>query len=535
MSVAFPIGGIGIGSAQQRVSISPDFPDRPTAGERTSVSVSIETPDVTPFGSISTDAEINLYVDGSLVNSRSITIGDGEVISSDVGHTFQEGGSKNVRIEVVGSLRNLEFSPSVSGTVDVQPPEIFVDGKPELSRVDLRSSTEVDDSVGVDAEVTAPEFGETDSAQLSASLLVDGEQVSEKPLTDINPEGERSISFNPTFESTGQKNVTLKMTLLLTLAEQTRKLSVSKSTSIDVYKNVSGAMFNTPDSLQEEVTRYRENLSEVALSDLPQETRNDINNTSQFVQNRTNSSVLATENQIYIVLGRQEMDIERVSVRGFVLDKNLTDDITFGVIAATEISDVQPEPVNIQDVTTNSEEYQLDSVQIESHHRRISLRYDPDEAGFAETKLNVGVLTNDPITGSDLFSNLGSRAEAIANDSQDESTTLRPIDYARSPYLRTVSFSTEEQFWIDAPAEVRGLILRSDSPAVNFLQRYYPSQVEYLKDERQILYVTDTNLSPQNVGDIQEINSRADSLNQEVVQTEVNLADGVISTQENIE
>lgn len=526
--IAWPIAGTGIATAQSELGVSIDVPSTVTAGEQTEISASISAPDLRR--DVETNAEVNFYSDGEQIASRTVTLGDGETLATDITHTFGETGDKEIRVEVSANLGRLDLSRSVSRTIKVKKPDIEISGPLSLD-LSLPESPTVGQTVDINTNSAVPSFVGAQTGVLTLELKVDGESIA---IQSVETQGESEFDeeFTKAFNSVGEKEVTLEATL--TVGDRTRTRSVSTTVSVlKPIEAVSGASFSTPASLEDEVKQLRQDFRSDELSGIPDSVKQRLSDGQGFV--------LATQDQLYIVLGQDTPDTGTATVQGFILDREISDDLTFGVIAATEITDgAAPQQATVQEVTQNPDEYRLQLVQITSNYRRASVLIDPDEntdspaTNDSDAIVTPGVLTEDPLTARSLFQDLGANTRRISQQSgQENRVSIQQLTDIRQPALRTVSF--KEEFWMDNEATVNGIVLNPDSTASKFIQQYNPSSIEYVSENGPTLYVTETDLDTEQIESVSALKSQADSLDGEIVQTEMNLYKGQISVQETLE
>jgi len=527
--ITWPIAGTGIANAQSELEVSIDVPSTVTAGEQTDISASISAPDLRR--DVETNAQVKFYSDGERIASRTVTLGDGETLATDITHTFEETGDKEIRVEVSANLGRLDLNRSVSRTIEVERPDVQLTGPLSVDISPEKSPTVGQEmTVGVESEV--PRFTGSQAGTLTLELLVDGDAVAIKTF-DSSGGDEVNTDFTTTIDSAGKKQVTVRA--VLTVRDITERRS--KSAAVRVrrpLKTVSGASFSTPASLEDEVERVRQDVRSDELSGIPNSVKERLSDGQGFV--------LATQDQLYIVLGQETPDIGTATVQGFILDQEISDEFTFGVIAAADISTgAAPREATVQEVTQNSEEYRLQLVQVTSNYRRASILVDPDKnptgpsaSDDSEAIVTPGVLTEDPLTAQSLFAEIGANTRRISQQSgQEDRVSISQLSDLRQPALRTVSF--EEKFWMDNEATVNGIVLSPDSTASRFIKQYNPSSIEYMNDNGPTLYVTETDLDEEQMESVNAIKSQPDALDGQIVQTEMNIVKGQISTQETLE
>lgn len=113
-----PGAASGAGATETDFAISLDVPDGATAGEETTMSATVSTPDVP--GEYEEDVTVRLFVDGERVAERTVTVGDGETTTVTFSPTFAESGTHTVEVEGEVTLAGRTYSNSASATVDVE-------------------------------------------------------------------------------------------------------------------------------------------------------------------------------------------------------------------------------------------------------------------------------------------------------------------------------------------------------------------------------------------------------------------------------
>lgn len=276
---------------------------------------------------------------------------------------------------------------------------------------------------------------------------------------------------------------------------------------------VEGAAFAVPESLEDEVDAYRNNVSQ----DLP-----------------AYAFVLATQDNLYIVFTDQQPTKGIASVEGTVLTRDLsTNNLTYGVIAATSTSyTTTGTEVSIKELVDDSSQYRLELVRVDAHYRRVSTLTDPDEGQNITLSTTSGIMLNDPQTAESLFTTPGRNARALTrNTSTAQIDTL--LNDPRGPHLHTFSFETA--FWADATATIDAIVLDPESAAQQFVDEYDRAGVAHAEDGEPILYIVEEDFEPQQVDNVSRVNSRSESLDGEVIELEVRLYQEQISVQETLE
>jgi PGF-pre-PGF domain-containing protein len=507
------LSGLGTASAQENLDVSLDVPQEATTGEEVTLSSTVLIPDLPR--DYEKELTVTFYSNGEQIGSETVTVADGETTEVEITHTFEEAGDKDIEAEASITLAGQEYSRSDTATLSVSEAQeqISIDGDFSLS-VDTPDSPQVGEDTTTTVESDIPSFTGAQNGELTLRLLVDGEEAASETITVTGGETTET-DFTTVFDSSGETTVTVEATL--TVGEQT--ITESTSRTVDVSRappqttTVEGAAFAVPESLEDEVEAYRDDVSQ----DL-----------------QAQSFVLATQDELYVVFTREEPTKGVASVEGAVLERNLsTENLTYGVIASTSTSfNTTGAEASVQEVSDNSEEYRFELVRINSHFRRVSTLTDPDSGEDYTLSTTSGVLIDNPRSASTLFQNVGSKSRALSRNASDEQidTTL---NNPTRPHLHTFSFETE--FWTDAEATVDAIVLDPESAAQQFIDEYDQADVAHAEDGEPILYVVEEDFQPQQMDDVESIKSQSESLDGEVVETEVRLYQEKISVQETLE
>jgi PGF-pre-PGF domain-containing protein len=513
--VTLGIGFAGTGSvaAQQGLDVTVDVPQEATAGEQATLSASVSVPELPR--NYENDLTVTFYSDGQQIGSETVTVSDDETTNVDLSHTFENAGDKEIRVEASTTLGGQEYSGSDTTTLGVTEPEqqISIDGDLSLS-VDTPDSPQVGEETTTTVESDIPSFTGAQDGELTLRLLVDDEEAASETITVTGGETTET-DLTTVFDSSGETTVTVEATL--TVGEQT--FTESTSRTVDVSEappettTVEGAAFAVPESLEDEVEAYREDVS-------------------QNLQ--AQSFILATQDELYVVFTREEPTKGVASVEGAVLDRNLsTENLTYGVIASTSTSfNTAGQEASVQEVSDNSEQYGLELVRINAHYRRASTLTDPDTGENLTLSSTSGLLIEDPQTASSLFQNVGSQARELSRNASVEQVD-RITGTPSGAHLHTFSFETE--FWTDAEATVDAIVLDPGNAARQFINEYDQASIAHAENGEPILYVVDEDFHPQQFENVGSIKSQSESLDGEVVETEVRLYQERISVQETLE
>jgi PGF-pre-PGF domain-containing protein len=527
------IAGVGIpATAQPDIGLSLDFPNETTVGEATDFDMSISAPSP-PGRWNSIDVTINTYSDGKLIKTKTPSISSGETISPGFEHVFDESGEKDMRVEVSvafdGVVSDRTFAASRSKSITVQKPDVKINGPISASFEQLTQPT-VDEELTIGFDASIPRFTVVDEGNLQAKLYVNGEQVDSRSIDQVKSGDSVSDSIEHSFDSVGKNKVTVKF--VLTVQDISRSKTISKSLSVlKQQRDLTGASFTVPTSLEDEVKNYRIQTQGSNLEGIPSKVTDNIPSAYAFV--------LTTQNGPYIVLTSQQTDPGEANVRGYVLDRDVNSNMNFGVIVATNVEQKNAaSTVSVNDVALNADEYRFNLVKITANHRRISMLTDPDLNSSEEIEFNTeaGVLTENPVTARSLFGNIGESSRSMTEGvSRSSERTVDPsaLSEIRGSYIRTIGF--RESSWVDTDSAVTGIVIPPGSTAAEFMTEYYPSTIDYTGDTTPIIYVTKSTIPTQNVNSVREIKLQADTLDGQAVSVRANVIHRKTSVQETIE
>lgn len=507
------LSGVGTVSGQDDLDVSLDVPQEVTAGEQVTLSSTVSPPELP--GDYEQELTVTFYSNGQQIGSETVTVADGETTEVEITHTFEEAGEKNIEAEATVAFGGQEYTGSNTATLTVSESQeqISIDGDLALS-VDIPDSPQAGKETTTTVESDVPSFTGAREGELTLRLLIDGEEAASETITVTG--GERSeTDFTTVFDSSGETTVIVEATL--TVGDQTLSKSTTRTVSISEAPpettSVDGAAFAVPESLEDEVEAYRDDVS-------------------QDLQAQT--FVLATQQNLYVVFTREEPTKGVASVEGAVLEETLsTENLTYGVIASTSTSfNTTGTETSVQEVSASSGEYRLELVRINSHYRRVSTLTDPDSGENYTLATTSGVLINNPRSASVLFENVGSKTRALSRNAsakQIDTTLNNPT----RPHLHTFSFETK--FWTDEEATVDAIVLDPQGAAREFIDEFDQAGVAHAEAGEPILYVVEENFQPQQVDGVENIKSQSEALDGEVVETEVRLYQEKISVQETLE
>jgi len=368
----------------------------------------------------------------------------------------------------------------------------------------------VGEPTSISTEVTVPEMLGTVESELTVTLYIDGERAASKSLS-VEDGTTTSVNFTHTFETSGE--TTVEAEGAITFLKQDYDQTISTTVDVQRPPSMEGAAFAVPESLEDEVNNYRENVS---------------------TELDANAFVLATKDELYVVFTQSEPTKGTAVVEGIVLDRNISEgNLTLGGIAATNVSfNRTGSEASVQQVANNSPQYRMDLVRIDAHYRRISSLTDPDRGKNITLSTTSGILVEDPRNARSFFQNVGNEARAASRNRSTDQLNATLSD-PRTTHLHTFSFDTE--FWASANATVDAIVLDPQSAARRFVEEYDRSDTAYSEGGGPILYVVNETFRPRSMENVSRVKSQSESLDGDVVETEVRLYQERISAQETLE
>jgi len=280
--------------------------------------------------------------------------------------------------------------------------------------------------------------------------------------------------------------------------------------------SVEGATFVAPDTIQNDIDEVRD--------DLPAGLEH---------RNVPNAFVLASSDQIYVVLTSEEPEEGYASVEGQSVDLGAVglSDITITgnqetvniqPIVADDVEFTSPSEVNVQEVYENTEQYDRQYVEINANHRSIAVDY--EETEFAATS---GVLVEEPLEAEELFGSVGEQSQTALDDLDGDNIGNVLGDLSQA---RVVTTSYETEYWDNTEVTMQGIVAGPDTPAGEFIQVQQEDSILPTDSNTPILYKTDTDYEAESVGDISEIAANPGSYDGQTVQFETNLYMNTISS-----
>jgi len=300
-----------------------------------------------------------------------------------------------------------------------------------------------------------------------------------------------------------------------------RNLSTSATVEYPLSQQFDGASFALPESLEDKVEQFRQEVPE----SLP-----------------SNVSVLGTESSVYLVFSNSIPATGRANVTGVPLERTVNKRwLSFGAILASDVTfNTTGTPASVSAISDDPASYRLDLVRVDATHRQTGLLLDPDTGNQLTLPGTAGMLANDAEESSTLFTDIASKARALAvNGSVSQLTGTinrsigRFLGEQTSDGLPTVSPRTA--FWSGgANTTVDALVLTPGTAARTFASQFDPTNTSQRRWERPLLYRTERSLASKTVNTVSELRNQTESEG-EVISVTANLTQQRISVQETAE
>lgn len=422
----------------------------------------------------------------------------------------------------------------------------------DIGDISAPDEADIGEEVQFESSAEIPDLPADWSAELEFDLYIDGSQVGTQEIS-IEDGKSSDVTINHQLQEDGDKEVYFEITGKLTREGAINQQSVdidqtTQPVTIEVIDDsaddnddsadddndriiddgpelgsvsVEGATFVAPDTIQNDIDEVRDNLPA------------GLQNT-----NVPNAFVLASSDQIYVVLTNEEPEEGYASVEGQSVDLGATglseitisgnqETVNIQPIVADDVEFTSPSEVSVQEVYENTEQYDRQYVEINANHRSIAVDY--EEAEFAAT---AGVLVEEPLEAEELFGSVGEQSRTALDglDGNNIGGVLGDISQAR-----VVTTSYETEYWDNTEVTMQGIVAGPDTPAGEFIQVQQEDSILPTDSNTPILYKTDTDYEAESVGDISEIAANPAAYDDQTVQFETNLYMNTISSKQAIE
>ena len=401
-------------------------------------------------------------------------------------------------------ILSLGAAPPVTAQTEIDTSKLEIGEITAVSEVE--TGEEIDFTSGAEIRELPADW----SAQLEFQLYVDGERVTTQNAS-LEDGDSIDVVIPHEFEQAGEKEVYIQVegeieregrfatqTAAVKRTTQTITINATPNTT-----EVDGAVFTAPDSLKEDIEELRDQVPGDA---------------------GRQSFVLASDNELYIVLSDEKQQEGYASVEGFSPDVDRIEqgEIDFGVIVATDVESQQPSTESVDEVYNNPDDYSTEYVEFEAHHRNIAIDY--EEGPFSTS---VGVLVDEPLETDDLFSSVGGQSYSVLDDT-NEGNVGGILGGLSQPRIVTTSFETE--YWGNSEATVDGIVAPSESPARDFIEKFQEDEVIPTDGNAPVLYVINEEQNSQRVSGVSELSDDIRAYEGETVSLETNLFMNTISS-----
>lgn len=279
-----------------------------------------------------------------------------------------------------------------------------------------------------------------------------------------------------------------------------------------IERDVEGAAFVLPESLEDEVAGYRETIPE----GLP-----------------SNAFLLVTKDKLWLVLTAEEVHKGYATVRGFELRNSIqVKGKEVSVILAKEVSiETDGIPATVHEIRANPSEYRLKLVHIDATLRLGTVLLDPDEDPHITLPIRVGYLVENPITVGEVVQDIKESGKALVQNPKKEEIARLLRESQRE---RLSIFDFEDGYWTDGEAEVDAIVLHPEE-LLSLLDLLEEPAKDLLLDENATLYSVKQRLEVVELSNISETYRRSDELRGKIVGFEAYGIGKSVSVQEFLE
>jgi hypothetical protein len=403
------------------------------------------------------------------------------------------------------------------------------------------SQTNVSETANVSASVELPSaLGPSLERSVNVTLSIDGHRIATRNVT-VSDGSERSVSFTPTFNATGEHNVTVDVRATIEGVTYTRTVSRRVSVVEPVDRvTITGPSFTVPPALEDEIASFRANLSSVP--------------------DDWHAFVLASNDTLYLTFTSTDPVDGLATVTGVRPARTVSVDdlgLNFTALVAENVSfDTDGQRVPVDDLVANASTYDGKFIETTGYHRSASVLVDPDQKGTgddAEAATTIGILTADRASVN-LTRRPGRTAASLALNASLDGTTVDPqrvtdkTENVSAAVARTLAAENHDRtgvttiafeagYWTAANASVHGVVVEPGSPASEYMRAAGVGNVSSIPGTTSTttFYVTDQTFDPTAVADVAEVHNRSGELLGETVSLETRLHSERMSVQETLE
>lgn len=268
------------------------------------------------------------------------------------------------------------------------------------------------------------------------------------------------------------------------LPESTHDIPVPSTSEISSV-TIEGAIFPVPDSLEDEIEKYR-----------------------KIVPVKQYASLLATKDTLFVVFSDEMVKTGFATIDGGKLNNLQWGGLELGVVKAERVKiETKGASATIDKIKSNPDEYVLKLVKIDATVRQISFLMDPDDGSGFVMPVTAGRIVKHPTNPAN-FVNLLEKVSEFSKNHNRES--LNQIIGVTGEGLSVFDFETK--YWADAEAEVNAIVLYPEV-IEKFIARTTETDISNIiiqKGDKVLLYNVDTEIKCVETS-IQEINSNPES------------------------
>jgi hypothetical protein len=378
--------------------------------------------------------------------------------------------------------------------------------------VTLPDTIELGEEVEFGVTIESPEALIPDWWEGVSRMYIDGELVSKTEFA-VNPGVLFEFSFSHTFGEVGERSLRIESELEDTALDITHEGSVTVPLDLTEWtsRTVTGAAFEGPEILTDEVEQYRQQLAaELGL----------------------NVFLLARADERTLVFTGEDPVEGRVTVEGTSLAVPFEfDGMTFDVIGDATIApqDGQTE-VALSELSTNPDEYAFQRVSVDAEHVTTSVRT-TSNAAPVDFATRTGILVENWPTVEEVFADFEADVQRIIEDPSAENfERVLPLG---DPLVFTLSF--DSGFWGGGQQTTTGIVVPPECPIREFIETVDPEADILETKPAPLLYIESEHPDGETVSDVDELTDRADSLDGGLVTFEGQFLEQALSVKQTAE
>jgi PGF-pre-PGF domain-containing protein len=315
--------------------------------------------------------------------------------------------------------------------------------------------------------------------------------------------------------------ITLVTLLLSSFAPALVSTQIYKPTlpTPEVLLTLTGASFSVPKTLKDDVSSYRKSIPRDVLEKLS-------------IALPSEAFILAVPEGLYLVFSEQS-DKGLATVYGWELPSIQLTGIKLSVVVAKSVKfEKEGVPTSISNLIAHPSDYKFKLVKIDANRRQISILYDPDEPPYIEFPITIGYLVEKPVEPLDIISRIVDRARDFVLKADEQFIK----DFIGIKGVERIwVFNLEYEYWYDSPTITNGIVIPTNHPIFDLIERSMPYIGKFARLEEVVLYDVKTDLLFEGVSSVSELKSNYGKYLGKVVKFTANSYGGYISIQEVIE